>query len=175
MIDQKTIEEVSAIAAKAAIEHLEAERKKQQKVKRDRRLRNTKLLLKHYRAMKDHCDDTPQYLETSEVESLTADVDAEYLAINSITRSKKRTKQMVKFIDRMLEIYKINCEQSDNPIHLRQYKTANSLYISEHALSVEEISASTEIDSRTVYRDVKEAVYSLSCLIFGIDGIRMID
>lgn len=175
MMDPKMIEEVSAIAAKAAIEHLEAERKRQQKAKRDRRLRNTRLLLRHYRTMKEHCDDTPLALKNNEIETITVDIDAEYLAINSITRSKKRTKQMIEFVDRMLELYRVSAEKSENPSHLRQYKAMHAMYIEEEPLTVSEISKSSFVDERTVYRDVKEAVYQLSCLIFGVDGLRFIE
>lgn len=167
-----TEEQIAILASKAAIEHLEAERKKQQKSKRDRRLRNTKLLLKHYRNLKEHCDDN---LKLRFDEDVITDIDDQYLAINSITRSKKRTQQMVKFIDHMLEIYRIRSEQSEDPLDLRQYKTMKSLYISKEVLTVEEIAKAHKVDARTVYRDSKDAVYQLSCLIFGIDGLRMID
>src|SRR5690606_17197989 len=117
MMDPKMVEEVSTIAAKAAIEHYEAERKRQQKVKRDRRLRNTKLLMKHYRTLKQHCEGDLR-VKVDEG-SVVSDLDDQYLAINSITRSKVRTHQMVKYIDQMLEIYRLRSEKSDDPLDLR--------------------------------------------------------
>lgn len=175
MIDQKTIEEVSLIAARAAIEHLEKEKQQQKKTKRDRRLRNTRLLLKHYRSMKEHCGDIKGYLDNQDSEGAIVDLDAEYLAVHSITRSKKRTQTMILFLESMLEVYRINCERSENSIHLRQYKTMQILYISDEPMTIEQIAIANQVDIRTVYRDSKEAVYSLSCLIFGVDGIRMIE
>lgn len=173
MMDPKMVEEVSTIAAKAAIEHYEAERKRQQKVKRDRRLRNTKLLMKHYRTLKQHCEGDLR-VKVDEG-SVVSDLDDQFLAINSITRSKVRTHQMVKYIDQMLEIYRLRSEKSDDPLDLRQYKAMHAMYISNEPMTVKDIANAHFVDDRTVYRDVKEAIYQLSCLIFGIDGLRLID
>lgn len=166
-------EEEIAIVAKVTLEHYDAEVKRQQKIKRDRRLRNTKLLLRHYRTLKDHCEgDLNVKIDEDEV---VADIDEQYLAINSITRSKKRTQRMVSFIDQMLEIYRIRCEQSNDPMDLRRYETIMSVYIYEEHLTVEEVSKRHKVEVRTVYRDSKDAVYQLSCLIFGVDGLRLIE
>ncbi|PSJ63496.1 hypothetical protein C7J99_31520, partial [Brevibacillus brevis] len=59
-LNQRLAEEVTKLSAetavKAAIEFLEKEKQKQQKEKRDWRLRNTKLLLKHYRSFVSHVE-----------------------------------------------------------------------------------------------------------------------
>ena len=166
--------EIVELAAKIAIEHLEAEREKQKKTKRDRRLRNTKLLLKHYRALKKHCADEKN-MTIKSFDEYSEELDTEDLALVSITRSKKRSQLMIQFIDRMLEVYRISCEQSNNTSSLRQYKTIKLMYISDDPMTVEEISEEHFVDVRTVYRDSKEAIYSLSSLIFGVDGIRMFE
>lgn len=167
-----TKEEIEVIA-RVTLEHYEAERKRQQKQKRDRRLRNTRLLLKHYRTLKDHCEGelNVKYDE----DEVIADIDDQYLAINSITRSKRRTQQMISFIDQMLEVYRIRSEQSKDPVEMRRYKTIDTLFISHDKMSVDEVAKAHNVEPRTVYRDSKDAIYQLSCLIFGIDGLRLID
>lgn len=169
------LEEIAKVAAQTAIEHLEKETQKQKKVKRDRRLRNTRLLLKHYRAFKEHVADVHEELEEIDDLELSEELESDELAIEMIRKSKKRTLAIIHFIDQMLFIYRINCERSPNLIHLRQYKTIYDLYIADEETTVEAIAEKNDIDTRTVYRDIKEGIHALSCLIFGVDGIRMIE
>lgn len=171
--DDKLIEKVTKIAAQTVIEHLEKEKQREQKYKRDRRLRNTKLLLRNYRNFKDHAGDVKAELEELEqAESDDMFTDNE-LAIESIKRSKERTLALVKFVDQMLLSYRIHCEGSENPIEERRYKIIHDLYISEEKKSIDEIATCHFIDKRTVFRDVNRAVEALSVLMFGVDGLRL--
>ena len=174
-VDPKLLEEVANIAAEKALEFLEKEKKRQQKQKRDRRLRNTKLLLKHYRAFKLHCQDVKVELEKLQDPELLEELDTEEFAVESIKRSKERTLAMVKFIDQMLLVYRIMCEQSGKPEDLRRYQTIYWMYISDEKKTADEIAEGHNIDRRTVYKDINNACQALSALIFGVDGIRMID
>jgi hypothetical protein len=174
-VDPKLLEEVANIAAEKALEFLEKEKKRQQKQKRDRRLRNTKLLLKHYRAFKLHCQDVKVELEKLQDPELLEDLDTDEFAIESIKRSKERTLAMVKFIDQMLLVYRIMCEQSDRPEELRRFKTIYMMYISDEKKTADEIAEGHNIDRRTVYKDINNACKTLSALIFGVDGIRMVE
>ena len=51
-------EKAAAIGAKEAMKTLVKERKKEQEKKVDRRLRNVKLLLKNYRMLKEHAENS---------------------------------------------------------------------------------------------------------------------
>lgn len=174
-LSAKILEEVTRTAVQTAFDYLEKEKQKQQKAKRDRRLRNTKLLLRNYRSFKLHCGDVKAELEKVVDPNVLNDLDADELAVESINRSKERTLAMVKFIDQMLEVYRIICERTDRPEEIRRYKTIHMMYIADEKYTAEQIATCHKIDVRTVYRDVNDASKALSALIFGVDGIRMID
>lgn len=167
-LNEKAIE----VIARTTIEYLEEERKKQEKIKHDRRLRNIKLLLRNYRSFKLHCEATKIDLKELD-EYLEMDEFAEdELAIESIKRSKKRTLAMVKFIDRMMGIYKFMSEQSGKEEDRRIYQSVYFLYICDIKYSAKDIAERHNTDPRTVYKDVEKACKTLSSLIFGVDSLK---
>jgi hypothetical protein len=175
----KMMEQVARIASETAVQaaltYLEEEKKKDQEAKRDRRLRNTKLLLRNYRSFVLHCQELKTELDNLEDEEYLDELDKEELAVEAIKRSKKRTLSMVKFIDKMLTVYRILSTSSDRPEELRQYDTIYHMYIAPKKMTLEEIAECHNVVTRTVQRDINEAVKSLTSLIFGVDGIRFID
>lgn len=167
-ISKEELETISRVAAQAALEHLEKEKKAQH----DRRLRNVKVLLRNYRSFKIHCDDTKEDLKKLD-EYLELDEFGENeLAIASIKRSKNRTLAMVRFIDKMMSIYKIMCETSGREEDRRIFQSVYLLYISEIRFTAKDIAERHKTDPRTVYKDVEKACKTLSSLIFGVDSIR---
>jgi len=173
-MNAKQLEIVTKTAVQTALEYLEKEKQKQQKLKRDRRLRNIKLLLRNYRSFKLHCKDLKSKLEELNDSDLLEDLDEE-LAVNAIRKSKERTLAMVSFIDKMLAVYKVICDQSKKDEDRRSYQTIHLLYISDEKVSAKEIATRHNTDVRTVYRDVDRACKALSVLIFGVDSIRFPD
>ena len=176
-MDQKLLEKVAKISAETAVQtaldYMEKENQKRQKLKRDRRLRNTKLLLKHYRSFVIHCQDVKTELEKLADPEVLRELDTDEFAVESIRRSKQRTLAMVNFIKQMLAVYRILCEQSGKPEDIRRYNTIHMMYIAEEKFTAEQIATCHKVDVRTVYRDVNDAAKALSALIFGVDGIRM--
>lgn len=173
--DPKLVEKAMAIAAEKAIEYLEKERHRQNKNKRDRRLRNTKLLLRNYRRFKVHCEDNIQELEQLQDPDSIEYLDTDELAIESIIRNKKRTAVMLAYIDRMIHVYRILSEQSQKAESIRQFQALYDYYISDDAKTIDDIVQGTFVTKRTVYKDINKACEALSSLIFGVDGIRIID
>lgn len=171
-LSTKQLEQIASIATQTALEFLEKQKKEQLKKKVDRRLRNTKLLLINYKNFKLHCVDIKHEIKLLDDPNLLENLDTEELVVEAIKRSKQRTLAMVKFIDRMIEVYKVLAHTSERPEDVRRYETIYKLYISEHTISPENLSECHKIDVRTVYRDVNEAVKTLSALIFGVDSIR---
>lgn len=170
----KLSEKQLEVITKTVLEIHKQEIEKQEKQKQDRRLRNVKLLLQNYRSFVAHTadikldiNDLDQKLELDELET-------DEFAIRSIKRSKERTLAMVMFINKMLQVYKTMCEQSNNPEEFRKYKTIDLLYISGNKKTFEQVAECHHVHVRTVNRDAREAIESLSVLIFGVDGIRLI-
>jgi hypothetical protein len=174
-LNPKLVEEIARTAVQTALEHIDKEKSRQEKAKRDRRLRNVKLLLKNYRSFKLHCEDIPLELEELEhPDDVLEELNADELAIESIKRSKERTLVMVKFIDQMILVFRIVCEQSKRPEEIRRFKTIEMMYISDEEYTAKEIATCHKIDTRTVYRDINEASKTLSVLMFGVDGVKFV-
>lgn len=177
--NQKTlIEQVAKISAETAtqtaIEYLEKVKHEEHQNKRNRRLRNTKLLLRNYRSFRIHCMDIKVELENDRAIEVMDELEQTDFAVEAIRRSKERTLAMVRFIDQMLQVYKVICEQSDKPEDKRKYETIYEMYIDKEKKTAEHIAECQKTNVRTVYRDVNDAVKTLSILVFGVDGIRLI-
>ena len=179
------IEKGVAAGVKAATDRIEEERKKERKGRYDRRLHNTRLLLKNYRVLKHHALDAVHTgARANEVISENAvdildDLESmgfrkvdDRLYIESIKRSQQRTRIIIEHIDEMLRYWRIDCEQSGREEALRRYRIVVDTYISDDQMTAEELAQREHIEKRTVYKDIKAAMRPLSALIFGIDGIK---
>lgn len=170
-----------AAGVQAAADRLEEERKRERKGRYDRRLHNTRLLLKNYRALKHHAlgavytggkaneirENAVDILDSLDDERID-----DRLYIDSIKRSQQRTEIIIEHIDEMLRYWKIDCEQSGKEEALRRYRIIYDTYIGDDQVTAEELAQREHIEKRTVYKDIKAAMRPLSALIFGIDGIR---
>ena len=178
------IEKGIAAGVKAATDRIE-ERKKERKGRYDRRLHNTRLLLKNYRVLKHHALDAVHTgARANEVISENAvdildDLESmgfrkvdDRLYIESIKRSQQRTRIIIEHIDEMLRYWRIDCEQSGREEALRRSRIVVDTYISDDQMTAEELAQREHIEKRTVYKDIKAAMRPLSALIFGIDGIK---
>lgn len=162
----EAMQEIARIAAeagaRAAIEELEQRERRQEQWRRDRRLRNTRLLLENYRTLKIHCESAVFQAELSaddEAEALSI-LDAmmdrpskQTLYIESIKKSAQRTRIIIAHIESMMEVYRILCAKSQKPEDMRRCSVVEKMYICSREWSVEEIAESEGIDERTVYKD----------------------
>lgn len=171
-LNPELLESITRAAVQAVIDFQVKEKKKQEKAKKDWRLRNTKLLLKNYRSFVAHSLEIQEEIDAVQKAKALNDLYAEDFAVESIKRSKQRTYAMVQHIERMLNVYRIMCEESEQPEDLRRYQVICELYIWGKKSTAEQVAECHKIDSSTVYRDVREAVKTLSVLMFGVDGIH---
>ncbi|PTY77365.1 hypothetical protein B5V89_14895 [Heyndrickxia sporothermodurans] len=172
-LSEKQIEMISKTAASTALEFLERERQRQEKEKQDRRLRNVKLLLRNYRSFANHSADVKLEIDELNKKLELDELETDEFAIESIKRSKKRTLAMVKFINKMIEVYRIMCEQSGDPESLRRYQVVYDLYIGEPRKTAKEIARGQNVHQRTIYKDVNKACETLVVLMFGVDGVKL--
>lgn len=171
-------EKSAAIGAREALKTFEQERKKECAKRADRRLRNTKLLLRNYHMLKENAENSvfgrTQMEESAAdiLESMMSMYDNEVI-IESIKRSATRTAVIVTHIETMLGLYAAYCDKAaDRRIETRRYEVLWDLYIADEALSVKEVAEKQHISMDTVYTDRRMAVEKLSALIFGIDGLK---
>lgn len=169
-------QEAARIGAKTALEKIEEEKKKLNSRAMDRRLHNTKLLLRNYHMLKDNSENS--IYGRSQMKESAADIlcsmmnmyDDEVI-VDAIKRSATRTAIIVSHIDTMLGLYKVYCDKSSNDLDRRRYEVIYDMYMAEQTLSVKEIAKKQNMSRESVYTDLKIAIERLSALIFGVDGL----
>ncbi|ASJ54875.1 hypothetical protein BP422_15655 [Brevibacillus formosus] len=173
-LSPEMIEEITRTTLQVMKDFQEKEKQKQQKEKRDWRLRNTKLLLKHYRSFVSHVEGAKEKVKVTAHDYAEAmeSLHTQELALESIKRSTQRTMVMVKFVQRMLTVYESMCLTSGHPEDWRRYQIIHAMYISDDKMTAEQVAKCHFIETRTVYRDINEASKTLSVLVFGVDAIE---
>ena len=171
-------ERAAIIGAQEAMKRVEQERKKELGQRTDRRLHNTKLLLRNYRMLKAHAEQS--VFSRSQVDESAFDIlelmmsgrESDYV-IDSIKKSAARTAIMVNHVETMLGLYAAYCDKSPNrEIEQRRYDVIWYMYMTEDNLSAKEIANKLNIAKKTVYADLRIAEERLSALLFGVDGLN---
>lgn len=173
-LNEKQLEVITRTAVMTALEHLEKEKMNQEKIRQDRRLRNIKLLLRNYRSFNYHCMDIKLDISSLNDKLVLDEIDSDTFAIRAIKRSKERTLIIVNFMNQMIKVFGIMCEQDTRLEVRRRYQVIYDLYLSESEMSVKDVSELQKINERTVYKDVDKACETLSVLMFGVDGLKLI-
>lgn len=176
---QDIYEKAATIGAKEALKTLEQERKKEYTNRTDRRLRNTKLLLRNYHMLKEHAEKSVfgrTQMEESALdilESMMSMYDNE-VVIDSIKRSASRTAIIVSHIDVMLALYECYCEKSvSSEVDKRRFNVLWDRYMAEQPLNAKEIAQKYNMSKENVYSDLNVATERVSALIFGVDGLKV--
>ena len=106
--DEELTEIVKAAkaGADAAMEHFRAEKLKEKRNRKDRRLHNTKLLIRHYRTFKEYVNNAVFEREESNEDALGAIEELMWeprvtadMVVESIKRSAARTQIIINHID----------------------------------------------------------------------------
>jgi hypothetical protein len=172
-----TREAVIKIATETALKCLAKEKNKDTKVKRDKRLKNTRLLLENYTMLHDYSDkavvDLKTALQREAGESLSLlwaieQCDGDKL-IESLKRSVTLTKTIMSHVDEMLRVYKNYCDHSREVEEQRRYRVLENRYVKN--MSPKEICEKEGISQATYYRDNQESIRVLQVLVFGLEGL----
>lgn len=135
--------------------------------KNERAYKNTTTLLEGYTAMKAHCKSaiakaedtlTPSDLQTVLYEVFNR---RGLLQIETILASKRRTELIIEHIDKMLDVYRINCINNDK----RYCECVIDRYIND--LTIAEIAEKHNTVERNVYRWLEKGIDDLSIYLFG--------
>jgi hypothetical protein len=165
------------IGIQTGMEYIRKEKEQRRQNRHDRRLRNTKLLLREYRKLCIHCRDSVDSIKSTEsaidvLDELDSFEYSDDLYIESIRRSKERTEIIIEHIKKMMSIFKYMCHKSKRPEEVRRYNIIYKIYISSEEATVESLSAEYNINNRTIYKDIDNAIETLTALVFGIDGLK---
>jgi PleD family two-component response regulator len=145
----------------------------------DRRLRNTKLLLRNYRVFRAHVENAVFEVEEYESpEEILTDLmmpgrDSTQF-VESIKRSAARTATIVQHMETMMRLYQTYCITSGNAEDERRWRVINALYICEEdgRRTIPQLAKDEGVVTRTIYNDVDVACERIAALMFGIDGIK---
>ena len=172
-------EKAATIGAREALKTFEQERKNEYSKRADRRLRNTKLLLRNYHMLKGHAENSVfgriQMEESAAdiLESMMSMYDNEVI-IDSIKRSASRTAIIVSHIEVMFGLYESYCEKSaSREVDKRRFGVLWDRYMAEQPLDVKEIAQKYNMSKENVYSDLNVATERISALIFGVDGLAV--
>ena len=176
---QRIYEQAAAIGAKEALKVFEQERKKEYNKRADKRLRNTKLLLRNYHMLKQHAENSVfgrTQMEESALDVLESMMSMynDEVIIQSIKNSATRTAIIVSHIETMFGLYRSYCENSTSrEIDMRRYEVVWDMYMADKTMSVKEVASKQNMSKENVYVDVKVATERLTALIFGVDGLKV--
>lgn len=158
----------------------------------DKRLYNVRLLLKNYRMLKEHADLKTAELVNMDDEDISAieildsfqnlkSIGKEELKLESVISSTMRTKMLVNYMDDMISIYKQMCYHSGKTEDARRVDVLNVLFLQALPLNtstneiVSELANKWYVSDRQIWRDAADAVERLTALLFGIDGVNMLE
>jgi len=166
----------SKIGADAGIARYESEKKKEKRKRIDRRLRDTRRLLSHYREIKIHSEDAISALE--EINDEDYDFfqrlmeDDHSVDVEAIVTSKVRSSIILAHIDTMLLKYQQIALASKRPEEVRRYNVLDAMYISDEHPTAADIAEHENVHERTVYKDLDVACEKMSALLFGVQWIE---
>lgn len=170
------------IGAQAAVQAAEVERRRYRRTLYDKRLHNTRLLLRHYRSLNSHYANAVwgEDEEDEDIGDSFADIMAlmdsrsvnDTIFVESIRKSSRKTYIIMKHVNTMLREYQFVCERSKRQGDRRRWRVIEGLYLGEPRIEAMEIANREGIDKRTVYKDVDAATADLTMLLFGVDGIE---
>lgn len=135
------------------------------KTESEKKLRNTKDLLKYYRLLENHLD-----VELPELDDDTP-LSKYELTLYSLLGYRARSKEMVLFVNQVLARYKKICDNGTPEQH-RRYQVIKRLYIDTPATTRRNLAKLFSVDEATISRDEKKCVQELSIMIFGVDGLN---
>lgn len=172
-------EKAATIGAREALKAFEQKREREYNHRADKRLRNTKLLLRNYHMLKEHAENSVfgriQMKESALdiLESMMSIYNDEVI-IQSIKNSATRTAIIVAHIETMFGLYYAYCDRSVNrELDLRRYHVMWDMYMAKDTLSAKEIADKRHISKDSVYSDLRVGIEKLTALIFGVDGLNV--
>ena len=166
-----TKDQIDLIATKV-LEINKKQRDTEEQEEKDRRLRNTKLLLRNYHSFRKYV--ARKKMDLFEDEGVT-DVRALVLngedLVKSIKESEQRTLVMIQHLDHALAALKFVCEREEDESKQssKHYQILKERYIDEQ--SIDDIAAKHFINKRSVYKAIDAASERLSILLFGVYGL----
>lgn len=181
----KAVEIGVSKGVKSAMIEYDKIQKNKKKIRYDKRLKNTKVLLENYKEFIEHCENAVFELKKDMEEAINTesnfitlfdeiyDMEDNKTIVKSILKSKTRTIIIVNHIEKCIEFYKYKALSSNNEEFKRRVNVIQMLYLDEINKTYSEIAEILHISTKTVNRDRIKATKELAPLFFGVDGIGL--
>jgi len=164
-------QEIIKLAVEASKNYDQQQRAKNIKSRHDRRLRNTRLLLKHYNYFRDHVDNA--IFSVGQINAIDAldEIDGmnSDMYIKSIKKSASLTHIAMSHVKNMIDLYESHALRKGDS-EQRKLRVLKAYYLDQ--LSMNTILENEKISERTYFRDMDDAINTLSSMIFGIEAVN---
>lgn len=180
-ITEAQLKDYAKTAAEEAVRAYRKEERNEARKTVDRRRYNTRMLLENYRSLNEYAESAvysvEQMVESSQISQEEVEIlmkcglKADDLWIKSVASGAIRVKTLMTQVNKMLAIYRNDCETSSSKTKQRQYRVIYNMYLSENRMTTKEIAEQEQEEIRTIQNDAKAAREDLTPLIFGIDGL----
>lgn len=156
-------------------------------VKRSRRnlLYNTKKLLENYTKLKDYVENaisTVDQIENADETFINPEVLVGFRMMDSDRklysqiRGINSVKLMLAHIDRMLEVYRTDCQTSSSKVKQRRWDIVQMMYLDrEEKMTTKQIAEYYNMELSGVQKEAKVARSDLTILFFGLDAMVLYD
>lgn len=170
---KKALEEMEARIIATVKQEMNQEVVKTRKY--EKKLHNTRLLLKNFRKFKKHSDQADftavSLIDDELLEMLDIDFEDKHdeLYIKSILRTKERTAKMLNYIQKVLE-FNVTYTIGNKTEHNRAL-TLKLIYVD--GMTQSQVADKLGVDERSIRRYIEDGVSDVAPLMFGIDGIKL--
>lgn len=181
-ITESELTDLVAKAAETGAKAYRAELLGSEKKKVNRLLYRTKVLLEKYHYLNEYCENAVYTLEDAKREDDSLE-DIEVLmkcglfekdkTLHTLEKGVLTVKMYMAHVNKMIEIYRNDCETSSSVTKKRQWRVIYNMYIAEDRKTTKEIAEMECEEIRTIQNDAKAAREDLTALIFGIDGLLL--
>lgn len=154
--------EIKRLAKEAAIEAI----KELMYQKTDKRLHNTRLLMRNYNNLKEHINSKDDKVEIIVNIDNEVDFKSDYVWLESVVRSKTRTAKMMKYVDDKIKYLEQKYKEKKEYEKFRAFELSFIEEMTNEEIQ-EELNCSKNIPKKWTDIVVKE----LSILLWGIDAI----
>jgi len=174
---KELLETAEKLGIEAGIRAYQQKKEEGVKVRHNKNLRNTELLLQNYRKFKLHIEESIFDIETAKGNfiSILDEVDDEQdndIYIDSIKKSVARTSIIISHINHMLDVFGAYCNNDPRIEIKRQIKVIQMLYVNDEHNDIESVAETLNISRTSVFNSKRDAIQTLSSLLFGIDSIN---
>lgn len=181
ILTQGQINQIASIAGKEAVKAFRKEQTKAEKKhkREENKVRRTKNMLRSYRRIKATLSDEAEFTEEEQIElrwkfiqdlmgNANEIIGKSERVIKDTEKRRREDMYCIYRIDRAVEMYRKECEESGNVEAKRRYRELCMMYLEEKPHDVQEIAAIEQVSDKTVYKDLGIACGIVTVYLLGI-------